>query len=210
MKSLSSFTEYDVVIVGGGHAGLEAAAAAASSSPRTVLITASKTDVGKLSCNPSVGGLAKSQIVCEVNSVGGLMGKLADVCAVHADILNSSRGKAVQAIRLQIDAPLFHIASIDALKQIKIIESEVSSVNLLCGRFYVNTSHTTAISSKTVVIATGTFSRAVCHLGESTLSYGRFKDCRKSCLAAIFRKYGVKLRRFKTSTPPRIKRDSVN
>ncbi len=192
VRSCEHFAEYDVAIVGGGHAGIEAAAAA-SASAATVLITASKDNVGKLSCNPAIGGLAKSQIVCETACVGGLIGKTADKCAVHADVLNSSRGRAVQAVRLQVDSLLFRSASAAALKQIKIVIDKVNTIRYALGRFQVELQRSKCVLAKTLVFAAGTFSRAVCHIGECALSCGRLKEKNPNCLMSVLRKHNVKL-----------------
>ena len=112
-------TEFDVIVIGGGHAGVEVAAAAARRGAKTLLLTQSETDLGAMSCNPSIGGPGKSQMVAEIDALGGVMGRGADAAGIHFRTLNASHGAATQALRAQLDRSLYHHAIVKSLSEYK-------------------------------------------------------------------------------------------
>ncbi|MFP3037756.1 MAG: FAD-dependent oxidoreductase [Candidatus Hodgkinia cicadicola] len=200
--------KYDVLIIGCGHAGIEAANAA-SSFARTAIIVVNNYDIGKLSCNPAIGGIAKSHLVCEISSLGGVIGKLTDKSAIHVNVLNRSKGRAVRSLRVQVDRLFYNQASAKALVNTKIINDEVIELNYKNNYINVLLISGTRLNVKTVVIATGTFCCATCHIGECVLGAGRLLDQRNNAMIKLFRKYGIKTKRFKTGTPPRINKQSI-
>jgi len=197
---------YDVIVVGAGHAGYEAAHASARMGASTLLLTMNLDTIGKLSCNPSIGGTAKGHIVREIDALGGLMGKIADRSSIQFRMLNASKGPAVRAPRSQADKVVYQAEVKHALertpnldiKQGKIEElqhenSQITGVLTTDGIYY---------SSKTIIITTGTFMRGLIHIGSSHTSGGRSGDAASSNLK--LEELGLNLGRLKTGTPPRL------
>jgi tRNA uridine 5-carboxymethylaminomethyl modification enzyme len=201
-------TKFDVVVIGGGHAGCEAAAAAARMGARTALVTHKFATIGAMSCNPAIGGLGKGHLVREIDALDGLMGRIADAGGIQFRVLNRRKGPAVRGPRTQADRKLYAQAmqaAIRAQANLTVIEAEahdldidgnaVRGVVLKDGR---------RIATPSVVITTGTFLRGVIHIGEKQISAGRFDEAPALGLSATFERFGFKLGRLKTGTPPRI------
>lgn len=205
---------YDVLVVGGGHAGIEAAHAAARMGCRTALLTAESAAIGRMSCNPAIGGLAKGQLVREIDALGGLMGLLADRAGIQFRILNRSRGPAVWGPRAQCDRALYARAAREALEATPdlvilpgMAEDLVASGGGVEG---VVTAGGEVISSRAVVVTTGTFLRGLMHTGERRTEGGRVGEGACRGLSGALARLGLRLGRFKTGTPPRVHRDSVD
>ena len=209
---------YDVIVVGGGHAGIEAAYAAARMGANTALLTLRADTIGLMPCNPSVGGLGKGHIVYEVAALGGLMPKLCSSTFLQARILNTSKGPAVQGLRLQIDKYAYKRAAQEALSQVAnltIIEgaaeglsiSEAGGTKRVTG---VITADGETISASAVVITSGTFLNGRIYIGSESQSAGRMGEGAVKSLSAVLQEtMGVELGRLKTGTPPRLVKSTV-
>lgn len=204
---------YDVIVIGGGHAGCEAAAAAARLGARTALFTINADMIAQMSCNPSIGGIAKGHLVREVDAMGGLMGRVADLAGVQFKLLNKRRGPAVQAPRAQCDKRIYRQAMqhlLGTFSKLSILEVEISALMVAHDRILgIETSAGEQITSATVVLTTGTFLNGLCHVGEKKFRAGRSGEKASQRLADSVRSIGYRMGRLKTGTPPRLKRDSV-
>lgn len=206
---------YDVVVVGGGHAGCEAATAAARIGASVCLITFAKDNLGELSCNPSIGGVGKGIIVREIDAMDGLMGKAIDQSGIHFKILNASKGPAVWGPRAQADRKLYKISIQDQLSKypnLKIIEAEVTDIKI--DNFdkieSVEINNDYHINCRNLVLTTGTFLGGLIHIGTKTTVAGRIGEKASTALASSLRATGLKISRLKTGTPARILKDSIN
>ena len=205
---------YDVIVVGGGHAGTEAAAAAARMGAKVLLLTQRPDMIGELSCNPSIGGIGKSHLVREVDALDGLMARAADLACIHNKLLNRSKGPAVRGTRVQADRALYKLAiheMLAATANLSIHRGEaeqliVGSDGRLGG---IVTSDGFGVRCGVAVIATGTFLNGVIHVGASQSSAGRVGERASTKLANNLLAAGVTLGRLKTGTPPRIARKSI-
>ena len=201
--------EFDVIIVGGGHAGCEAAATSARLGVRTALLTLSKENLGVMSCNPAIGGLGKGHLVREIDALDGIMARMADKAGIQFRVLNRKKGPAVRGPRAQIDRKLYQSAVKEELLQntahLTVIEGEATDL-VLKDRSIVGL--TTAagqhLSAAAVVITTGTFLRGVIHVGNTRLPAGRVGEKPAVKLAERLTEYGFKLGRLKTGTPARL------
>ncbi len=207
---------YDVVVVGGGHAGCEAAHAAARYGAKTVLVTHSAKKVGEMSCNPAIGGLGKGHLVREIDALDGTMGRLADDSGIQFRLLNRSKGPAVQGPRTQSDRELYKVCSQKELlrnKNITIVEDEVIDLLMLkknLGVRGVLLKSNKELLSGAVVITTGTFLNGVMYCGEQTSEGGRVGDKASLPLASRLYQLNLPMGRLKTGTPPRLDRRSIN
>lgn len=205
-------TEFDVIIVGGGHAGVEAAAAAARRGAKTLLLTMRESDIGAMSCNPSIGGPGKSQMVAEIDAQGGVMGRAADAAGIHFRTLNASHGAATRALRAQIDRELYHNAVIKILgeyKNLSIIYEPVETIDIQ------NKTVNDKYSFDAIVFTTGTFLHGLVTRGAEKIPSGRLMDNGEyqspdMHISDVLRDAGFRLMRLKTGTPARIYRDSIN
>ncbi len=206
--------KFDVLVIGGGHAGIEAAHAAAKMGRSTALLTAALPAIGRMSCNPAIGGLAKGQLVREVDALGGLMGSLADRAGIQFKILNRSRGPAVWGPRAQCDKALYARLAREALgatENLTLLEGMAQDFTDDGRRVTgVVTADGGSIGAEAVVVTTGTFLRGLMHTGERKTPGGRVGEPAATGLSAGLARLGLRLGRFKTGTPPRVARDSVD
>lgn len=202
----------DVLVIGGGHAGMEAVLAAKRCGVDSKLLTFSSKDIGVLSCNPSIGGPGKGNLVAEIEALGGAMGILTDEASVQSRTLNESRGPAVQSPRMQLDRLKYHQLSLEYLieRNIEIIEEEAISIERNKENFIVNTSGNTKFYAKAVVLCNGTFLKGTLHYGDKVTEGGRAGDAASNSLSESLKNLGFELFRLKTGTPPRIHVNSVN
>ncbi len=200
--------EFDVLVVGGGHAGCEAAAVAARMGARVALVSFARDAIGAMSCNPAIGGLGKGHLVREVDAFDGLIARAADEAAIHYRMLNSSKGSAVQGPRVQADRTLYKAAiqrMLAAQDNLEIVEGEVAALRMDGGAITgVDMADGSAIAARAVVLATGTFLGGRLFRGEERLEGGRIGEPGASRLAQQLRAADLPMARLKTGTPPRI------
>jgi len=206
-------TEYEVIVVGSGHAGIEAALAAARMGCQTLMLTQNLDTIGQMSCNPAVGGLAKGQIVREIDALGGAMGLNADATGIQFRMLNRSKGPAVQAPRVQCDKKAYQFrmkAILERAQNLDIKQATVSKVLVEKGAVVgVQTDIGMTVRGQNVVITSGTFLRGLLHVGENRRPGGRMADA-SSDLSEDLKQLGFQVGRFKTGTPCRINRRSID
>ena len=199
---------YDVVVVGGGHAGCEAASAAARSGARTALVTLCADTIGVMSCNPAIGGLGKGHLVREVDALDGLMGRVADAAGIQFRLLNRRKGPAVRGPRTQADRKLYAAAMQEAIQtqeSLDVIEAEVDDFDIENNRIAaVVLGDGRRLTCGAVVLTTGTFLRGLIHIGERKIRAGRMNEKASMGLSATMARAGFKLGRLKTGTPPRL------
>ena len=210
---------YDVIVVGGGHAGCEAAAAAARLGARTALITHSSVTIGEMSCNPAIGGLGKGHLVREIDALDGLMGRVADAAGIQFRVLNRSKGPAVQGPRAQADRKLYRAAmqaAIRATPGLTVIEGAVEDLALTAPAAgpprlaKVVLGDGRVLSSGAAVLTTGTFLRGLIHQGETRIPAGRYGEAPANGLSRRLLALDLRLGRLKTGTPPRLARGSID
>jgi tRNA uridine 5-carboxymethylaminomethyl modification enzyme len=206
-------TVYDVLVVGSGHAGIEAALAAARLGCRTLMLTQNLDTIGQMSCNPAIGGLAKGHIVREIDAIGGAMGLNADATGIQFRMLNRSKGPSVRAPRVQCDKKAYQFrmkAVLERAANVDLKQATVSNVLVEDGEIKgVETDLGLKILSQAVVITSGTFLRGLLHLGENSTPGGRMAD-KSSALSDKLRQLGFTVGRFKTGTPSRLNRRSID
>ncbi|MBM3571117.1 MAG: tRNA uridine-5-carboxymethylaminomethyl(34) synthesis enzyme MnmG [Alphaproteobacteria bacterium] len=204
---VSASTDFDVVVIGGGHAGCEAAASAWRVGARTALVTPDPSKIGEMSCNPAIGGLAKGQIVREIDALDGLMGRAIDLSGIQFRILNASKGAAVHGPRAQADRRLYRVAVqrlIRDMENLEVIAGEVVDFRASRDGFDIIRAHGAPLWARSVVLTTGTFLNGLMHVGHRQVSGGRVGEGASIGLSATLRRLGLRLGRFKTGTPPRL------
>ncbi|RKZ28593.1 tRNA uridine-5-carboxymethylaminomethyl(34) synthesis enzyme MnmG, partial [bacterium] len=205
---------YDIVVVGGGHSGVEAAFSAHKFGLSVALVSKSKKSLGRMSCNPSIGGLAKSRVVREVDALGGVLPRAADMSATQYRVLNRRKGPAVQSTRAQCDRKKYELSVqkiLDENSNVAIIEGSASELIIEDGKIVgVVLSSGERIGAEAVVLATGTFLGGKIFIGDVEYPGGRIDENAETGLSESLKKMGLKILRFKTGTPPRIDGRTIN
>ncbi|MFI0434428.1 MAG: tRNA uridine-5-carboxymethylaminomethyl(34) synthesis enzyme MnmG [Parachlamydiaceae bacterium] len=207
-------TPYDVIVIGAGHAGCEAAFACARMGLRTLLLTMNLDTIAKMSCNPAIGGIAKGHMVREIDALGGEMGKVTDMTGIQYRMLNSTKGPAVWAPRAQADKWAYQIEMKHRLEKTANLDIKQGTIEDIL----ISNDRVTAVITKegisyncqAIVLSSGTFLRGLLHIGETHYSGGRAGDQPAVGLSANLEKYGLKLGRLKTGTPPRVNKRSID
>ena len=206
-------TDYEVVVVGSGHAGIEAALAAARMGCRTLMLTQNLDTIGQMSCNPAIGGLAKGHIVREIDAMGGAMGLNADATGIQFRMLNQRKGPSVRAPRVQCDKKAYQFRMKALLEEAQNLDVKQGTVSRVIDEaravIGVETDMGMTITASTVVITSGTFLRGLLHVGENSKPGGRMADA-SSSLSANLQEIGFQVGRFKTGTPCRLNRRSID
>lgn len=205
---------FDVIVIGGGHAGCEAALISAKRGVKTLLITQSLDTIAQMSCNPSIGGIAKGQIVREIDALGGAMGKITDIAAVHYHMLNTGKGEAVWSPRVQCDKKIYQFAYkhfLEKQENLHILQDEATQILTKNGAVNaVATLRQTKYKTKAVVLCSGTFLKGTIHVGKLMLDGGRYNDNAANFLSDSLKDLGLKIGRLKTGTPMRINGKTVD
>ncbi|MBD3170570.1 MAG: tRNA uridine-5-carboxymethylaminomethyl(34) synthesis enzyme MnmG [candidate division Zixibacteria bacterium] len=206
--------KYDILVVGGGHAGCEAAYIAAKMADSVLLITGDKRALGRMSCNPAMGGLAKGQLVKEIDALGGIMGEITDLAGVQFRLLNRSKGPAVRSTRVQCDRKQYEyemLTKLNRVENLEIIENMITDViidgNKIIG---VKTGDGLEICGKAIIITAGTFLNGITHVGFETTPAGRYGEKPAVGLTEKLNALGIKSGRLKTGTPPRIDGNTID
>lgn len=212
--NISKKQSFEVIVVGGGHAGVEAAYASAKMGQKTLLLTLDKNKIGLMPCNPSIGGVGKGHIVFEVSALGGLMPKLCSKTYLQARMLNTKKGPAVQGLRLQIDKDAYSKLASQTLQNLPNLTIEQEMVDevlvtdgKVCG---IRCESGTVFDSKQVVLTTGTFLNGLIHVGEKNYPAGRRDEKAATKLSNFLTKLNLKLGRLKTGTPPRLLTSTID
>lgn len=207
-------SSFDVVVIGGGHAGTEAAHAAARMGVRTALVTLSRNGIGVMSCNPAIGGLGKGHLVREIDAMDGVMGKIADLAGIQFRLLNRRKGPAVQGPRAQSDRTIYQqemLSVTEAQANLQIVEGEATDFLMESGRVCgVVLADGSEIPSRTVILTSGTFLRGIIHIGDFSKPGGRMGDKPSVKLAERLDSFELPLGRLKTGTPPRLDGRTIN
>ncbi|MCR4418218.1 MAG: tRNA uridine-5-carboxymethylaminomethyl(34) synthesis enzyme MnmG [Ignavibacteria bacterium] len=205
--------KYDIIVIGGGHAGIEAAAAGANMGLQVALITMDKKAIGRMSCNPAVGGTAKGHLVKEIDSLGGLIGQIADKTAIQFKMLNRSKGPAVWSPRTQNDRELYSIVALQLLSEIRnleILEGIVTKILVKNNKVQGVELNGIKIFSKAVIIAAGTFLNGKMFTGRTQMEGGRYGEPKVTGLTEMLQEIGFVSGRLKTGTPPRLDRKTID
>lgn len=215
---MNKLTHFDVIVVGGGHAGIEAAHAAAKLGSKTALITLDPNKIGLMPCNPAIGGVGKGHIVYDISALGGLMPRLCTTTYLQARMLNTKKGAAVQGLRLQIDKFAYSLLSQKELQKIPNLtiiggtvediilnaDNKVTAIKVMQGE------QENIFTTSAVILTTGTFLNGLCHIGEKNFSAGRRDEKAVSGISKFLNRAGLQLGRLKTGTPPRLLASSLD
>lgn len=214
MSSAYTLEEYDVAVIGAGHAGCEAALAAARLGMKTAVFTLSLDCIANMPCNPCIGGSAKGQIVCEIDSLGGEMGRAADATFIQSRILNRGKGPAVHSLRVQSDRVKYHTymkQTLENTPNLYIKQAEVTGIDVVDGKITAVRTKLGAVHPvKAAIITTGTYLNGKIHIGELNYSSGPDNVMPSTELTGCLRELGISMRRFKTGTPARVHKRSIN
>ncbi len=206
--------EFDVIVIGAGHAGCEAALASARLGLKTAIITINLDNIALMSCNPSIGGPAKGHLVAEIDALGGEMARNIDKSFIQIRVLNTKKGPAVQALRAQADKELYKISmktTLENQKNLSIVQGLVTDLIVEDLKIKaVKTKENIIYKASKVILATGTFMRGLIHMGSSKFDGGRMSEPSSKELPVSLEKLGIKMGRFKTGTPPRVSKNSVD
>jgi tRNA uridine 5-carboxymethylaminomethyl modification enzyme len=206
--------DYECIVVGAGHAGIEAAHSASLMLDHVALVTLSEKNIGQMSCNPSIGGVGKGIIVREIDALGGIMGKITDESTIHSKVLNETKGPAVWGPRAQTDRELYHEAATKILKErtnLDIIINSVEDVEIQEGKINaVVLKNGTKLYTKSVVLTTGTFLSGMILLGKDRIPAGRVGEEASYGLSKTLQRFNFELGRLKTGTPPRLLKDTID
>lgn len=206
--------EYDVVVIGAGHAGIEAAFASAKIGAKTCMFTISMECIANMPCNPSIGGSAKGHLIREIDALGGMMGKAADANAIAIKMLNDSKGPAVQSLRAQIDRKAYHEwmkFELEKTPNLTVKQAEIVDILVEDGKIAGVVTRLGAIhKTKAVILATGTYLKATIHIGDEVIVSGPDGVAPANYLTDVLKNLGINMQRFKTGTPARVNKRSIN
>ncbi len=206
--------DFDVIVVGGGHAGIEAAHAAAKLGSKTLLISLDPNKIGTMPCNPAIGGVGKGHIVYEISALGGLMPRLCSTTYLQARMLNTKKGSAVQGLRLQIDKFAYSKLSQQELKKVSNLTIHAGTVEDIIldenGTVCAVKTDSETFTTATAILTTGTFLNGLCHIGEKNFSAGRRDEKAVTGISSFLKRAGLRLGRLKTGTPPRLLKSSLD
>jgi len=206
--------KFDIIVIGGGHAGTEAALAAARMNARTLLITQDLDTISQMSCNPSIGGVGKGQIVREIDALGGQMGKTTDIAAINYHMLNTSKGPAVHSPRAQCDKKLYQFTVkrvLESRKNLKIIQDEATDIWISGSQIRgICTLRGTRYEGKILIITAGTFLKGIIHIGLKSFAGGRYYHYPSNHLSKSIKSLGINMGRLKTGTPMRLNGRTIN
>src|SRR5471030_2731638 len=206
--------QFEVIVCGAGHAGVEASLAASRMGASTLLLTGNIDTIAQMSCNPAIGGQAKGQMVREIDALGGEMAINTDVTGIQFRLLNETKGLAVQSPRAQCDKKSYQFRlkhTLELQPNLQIFQATVTGLIFEAGKVTgCRTNLDVEFMGRTVIITTGTFLRGLMHIGQNKNEGGRLGDFSAKTLSASFLEAGIELRRFKTGTPPRLLGRSIN